>query len=95
MFVGILRIQLALPAETLKEKRSIVRSVIERLRSKFNTAVAEVEDLDDPGAATIAAVCVSNAASHADSMMGKMANAIEGSRLDVVVISIETELMQA
>jgi len=94
MVVGILTIRLALPAETLKEKRSIVKSVIERLRQKYNAGVAEVEDLDDAGLTTIAAVCVSNAGSHADSQMQAMARAVEESRLDVEVLSIETGLVR-
>ena len=36
---------MAVPAETLKEKRSIVKSVVERLRNRYNAGVAEVEDL--------------------------------------------------
>lgn len=93
MTVGILRIHLAVPAATLKEKRTIVRSTIERVRRRYNVAMAEVEDLDDPGHATLGAACVSNEAAHADSQLQAVANAIETARLDVEVLSIETELV--
>ena len=56
--IGVLTIRLALAAETLKEKRTIVKSVVERLRARFNASVAEVGDLDTPAYATIAAVVV-------------------------------------
>ncbi|MGE5594758.1 MAG: DUF503 domain-containing protein [Hyphomicrobiales bacterium] len=95
MTVGILRIRMAVPAETLKEKRSVVKSVIERVRQRFNAAVAEIKDLDDPGQATIAVVCVSNETAHADSQLGNIARAIEEWRLDVEILAIETELIHA
>ena len=93
MTIGVLRLRLSLPSRTLKEKRTIVRSVVERLRNRFNAAVAEVEDLDEPAVATIAAVCVSNDASHADSQLQAIVDAVEGWRLDAEVIGVETELI--
>ena len=91
--IGILTIRLALPAETLKEKRSIVKSTVERLRSKYNAAIAEIEDLDNPALATLAAVCVSNEAAFTDRQLQTIAAAIEHARLDVQVVQITTELI--
>lgn len=95
MTVGILHVRLAIPAETLKEKRSIVRSTVERIRRRYNVAIAEVADLDEPGRATLAVACVSNEAAHADSQLQAVANAIETARLDVEVLSFATELVHA
>ena len=91
--IGILTIRLALPADTLKEKRSIVKSTVERLRSKYNAAIAEIDDLDNPGLTTLVAVCVSNQATHADAQLQSIAGAIERARLDVQVVEISTELI--
>ncbi|WP_126426460.1 DUF503 domain-containing protein [Brevibacillus marinus] len=45
--VGVARVELHLPAcQSLKEKRSIVKSLIARLRNKFNVSVAEVAYLE-------------------------------------------------
>jgi len=93
--VGVLHIRLALPALTLKEKRTIVKSVVARLRTRFNASLAEVADLDDPGHATLAAACISNDARHADSQLQAIANAVEEWRLDAEVLGIETELIPA
>jgi uncharacterized protein YlxP (DUF503 family) len=93
MTVGILRIRMAIPATSLKEKRSTVKSVIERLRNRFNASVAEVDDLDDPGHATIAAACVANEGQHVDRQLQAMARAVEEWRLDVELLTIETELL--
>ncbi len=91
--IGVLRIRLAVPAETLKEKRAIVKSLVERLRLRFNAAVAEVDDLDAPSRATIAACVVSNDSAHADRQLATIASAVEELRLDVEVLAVETELI--
>jgi len=91
MHIGIVRLSLALPSETLKEKRTILRSVIERLRNRFNAAVAEVEDQDAPGRAVIAAAVISTAGAHAQSQLQAIVEAVTASRLDVVLVDIETE----
>lgn len=93
MIVGVLRIRLAVPAETLKEKRAIVKSLVDRLRRRFNAAVAEVEDLDSASRATVAVCCVSNDASHVERQLATIARVAEDLRLDVEILSIETELM--
>ena len=47
MFVGIVRIELHIPAaNSLKAKRSVVRSLKERIRSRVHAAVAEVDHHD-------------------------------------------------
>jgi len=47
MIVGTLRVRLLLRGcHSLKEKRSVVRSLKDRLRDKFNVAVAEVDHQD-------------------------------------------------
>lgn len=91
--VGVLHLRLALPADTLKEKRTIVKSLAARLRSRFNASVAEVADLDDPGHATLAVACVSNDARHADSQLQAVAGAVQEWRLDAELIGFETELL--
>ncbi len=44
MIVGIARIELHVPeAQSLKDKRSVIKSLKERARGRFNIAIAEVE----------------------------------------------------
>ena len=48
MIVGTLRAHLLVRASrTLKDKRQVVRSVLDRLRGQFNVSAAEVGHLDD------------------------------------------------
>ena len=47
MFVGIVRIELHIPASTsLKDKRSVVHGLKERIRQRTHAAVAEVDHQD-------------------------------------------------
>ena len=55
MTVGIARIQFRLHGnQSLKDKRKVVKSLIEKSRHRFNVAVAEVEDQDLHQRATLA-----------------------------------------
>ena len=93
MTVAVIRIRLRLPSRTLKEKRAIVKSTVERKGNRFRASVAEVDDLDDVGLATIAAACLSNESGHAEEQAAAIARAVEEWRLDAEVIEIETELI--
>jgi len=61
MIVGVMKTQLHLQGiGSLKQKRSIVKSLISRLRSRFNISIAEVDHQDSKSSAIIAVTMVSN-----------------------------------
>ncbi len=60
---GLLTTELIIPeADTLKEKRQVLRSLLTRLQDKLRVAVAEVDHQDEHRRAQIATITVSNAA---------------------------------
>jgi hypothetical protein len=63
---------------TLKDKRQVVRSLLDRVRNRFNVSAAEVGHLDSPRYATLAIVAVANERPFVDEMLAKVANLIEG-----------------
>jgi len=70
MVVAVARIALSLPGvSSLKQKRSIVRRVIDRTSHQFNAAVAEVEDQDSHRRAVIGMAVISSESKHANSMI--------------------------
>lgn len=70
MTVGILSVSLRLEGpQNLKEKRRIVRGLIDRISHDFRVAVAEVDDHNLWGNATLGVACVSTEAAHADSVL--------------------------
>ena len=61
MTIGLLVLELHLPAaHSLKEKRMVVQRVRERLRQRFNVAVAEVDHQELWQRAELAVVSVSS-----------------------------------
>ncbi len=61
MIVGVMTAQLHLQGiSSLKEKRSIVKSLIGRLKSRFNISISEVDHQDDKTSAVVGIAVVSN-----------------------------------
>lgn len=70
MVVGVLRVTLRMPgSESLKDKRRVLKGLIERTRQRYNVAVAEVDRQDARRAAVLAVACVSSSGRHADSVL--------------------------
>lgn len=61
MPVGVLTLEIQLPyAHSLKEKRAVLQKMKDRLRSRFNVAVAELDHQDVWQHATLGVVSLSN-----------------------------------
>lgn len=71
----------------------VVRSVTERLRNRFNAAVAEVDTQDIHQVATIGVACISSDARHAREQLDKMVDQVERERLDLEVVDVLTEVV--
>jgi uncharacterized protein YlxP (DUF503 family) len=68
--VGVLTLELRLEnSHSLKEKRHVVQSLKDRLRSKFNVAVAEIDYQDLWQRSLVAAVTVSSDQVHAEKLL--------------------------
>ena len=94
MHVGVARLALHLPESgSLKDKRMVVRSVAQRVRNRFNVAVAEVDTQDEWHVATLGIVCVSSDRRHSNEMLSKIIDFIESERLDAEVGEVELELI--
>jgi uncharacterized protein len=90
----VLRFSLRLPeSASLKDKRQVVRSVAQRLRNKYQVAVAEVADNDAWQIATLGVTCVANDAHHCEEVLREIISSVEDSRLDAEVFAVETEVL--
>ena len=70
MVVGIVRIELHIPgASSLKAKRSVVRSLKERIRARVKAAVAEVDHQDLWQRAALGVAVVSGERAQVDQML--------------------------
>ena len=78
MRVGVCRIFLRIPENhSLKQKRQIVKSIIDRVKNRFNVAIAEVDALDAHQTAVLVAVTVSNDSRHVNRILSHVVNYIE------------------
>ena len=78
MFVGIVRIELHLPgSSSLKDKRSVVNSLLDKVRARFNVSAAQIDDHDLWQRATLAVAVVSNDATVAQTVMNHVRDLVE------------------
>ena len=89
--VGLCTLDLFIPeAQSLKQKRSVLKSMLEGMRSKFNVSAAEVEHMDLWQRATVAVSCVSNSQTFADQVLNKVVDWVESNpRVNVSRVEIE------
>ncbi len=94
MIVGLCQMDLQIPtSQSLKDKRRVVRSIVQRLRNEFNVSVAEVDHLDSWQLSTIAVACVSTSASYAHGLLERVVRHVEKQRLDAILLDYETEFL--
>lgn len=91
IFITLLTIELVIPyAQSLKDKRSAVRGLKDRIRSKFNASVAEV-GYQDKWQRSVVAVCfVGGAKRHLESDAARIRTLCEDAS-DVEIVSIDQE----
>ncbi|MEG6520687.1 DUF503 domain-containing protein [Desulfotomaculum sp. 1211_IL3151] len=91
MIVGIMTVELHISgATTLKEKRRVLKSMIDRIRSKYNVSIAEVDNQNLWQRATLGVAAVSNETSHVNQMLDTVIKTIKfNGEADLMDYSIE------
>lgn len=73
MIIGVLTIDILIPASTsLKEKRVILNHIRDRVRSKFNVSVAEVDFMEKWQRANLAIAVVTAQKGFAEEVLNKI-----------------------
>lgn len=94
MVIGTCVIELSIPANhSLKGKRRILKSIIARVRNRFNVSIAEIDSQDAWQLATLGLACVSNDAGNAHSLLTRIVKMIEDSRFDAEVVDYRIEML--
>lgn len=92
MIVGTLAITLYTPwVHSLKEKRTIVKSICAKVSNKFNVSIAEIDSQDVHQTIVIGIACVANQVSQVDKVLDTVINFIETST-EADIIKIEREI---
>ena len=91
MLIGSLKIEFRLHGIfSIKEKRSIVLSLKQKIRNKFNVSVAEVEAQDNTDFLVLAVITVANETRHIQSTLNKTVTLVENnSSEEITDISME------
>ena len=91
MVVGLLRLEVHVPnAHTLKEKRSVLNSLKDQLRGRFNISVAEVDANETWQRATVGISTLSSSRAYTEKLLREVTAWIRASRL-VELIAIEED----
>jgi uncharacterized protein YlxP (DUF503 family) len=95
MFIGVLRLTLHLPDPgSLKSKRHLLRSAIDRVKAKFNVSIAEVGDNDLWQRSVVGVTAVGNDHAFVNETLDKVADfvaSMHGGQLQVLERSIAVE----
>lgn len=93
MIIGTCKVYLTADwVNSLKDKRMVVKSIIDKTKNKFNVSIAEIERQDIHKSIVIGFACVTNEAGHADSIIENVLNFIERNT-DAVIDDVEIELL--
>ena len=79
--------------QDLKGKRQVARSLTSKVRSKFNVAIAEIEDHELWQRLILGISCVSNDSRHANEVLSKVVQYIVDSRGDLEILDYELEIV--
>lgn len=91
MIVGVARVEVHLPrAQSLKDKRSALKSVRDQLRGRFNVAVAEVEPNERWQRAVLGLASVGEDRPYVEGLMREVLAWMRSSHL-IAIVRIEEE----
>ncbi len=96
MVVGVCRLTLSIAeGYSLKDKRRVVKSLVERVHNRFNVAVAEVDHHEIWNSAVLGVACVSTAGAHAEAVLASVVTFVEGgaTRGEIEVVDATTEIL--
>lgn len=78
MFVGAIKLELFFPeCRSLKEKRQILKSILDKVQAKFNVSIAEIDHQDLWQRSTIGIACVSKSNYQARKALYKVQSYVE------------------
>jgi uncharacterized protein YlxP (DUF503 family) len=88
MFVGVLRLTLHLPSPgSLKSKRHLLRSAIDRVKARFNVSIAEVAENDLWQRSVLGVTAVGNDHAFVNETLDKVADFVAGAHGGQIMVT--------
>lgn len=94
MFVGIAKIDILIPGNSsLKGKRKVIRSIIDRTKNRFNVSVAEVDDNTLWQRSKLGITLVGPERKYINSLLNRLIDSIYGSNL-VEILNTDVDILK-
>ena len=91
LIVGICTLELHISdSNSLKDKRQVVRSLLDRVHNEFNVSAAQLDRHDRWTQATLGVACVGNATRHVNAVLNSVLDFVESEpRVEVADCQME------
>lgn len=91
MIIGTCELKLIIyESNSLKDKRQVIKSLMERIKARFNVSIAEVDLNDSWQTAVIGFGCISNSTNHVRQILTNVVKFIdEDVRVEIIEEKIE------
>jgi len=94
MVIGTCTIELHLPGNgSLKGKRRVIKSIIQRVHNHFNVSIAEVGAQDLWQRAVLGVVCVSTDSAYTHNLLTKVVHWVESHYPNVEMLDYQIEIL--
>ncbi|MFH0873068.1 MAG: DUF503 domain-containing protein [bacterium] len=94
MIIGTCQVELLIANNrSLKGKRKVIKSIKDRVRSRFNVSIAEVDRQEEWQRATLGIACISNDLGLVDRILTKVVHLIETSS-DATLLDYQIEILR-
>ena len=94
MILGTAQLLIQIPeAQSLKDRRRVIRSIVQRVRARFDVAIAEIDDQQYWQSARIGLVAVSNSSKHVDEVIQQVIGFVEQSLQSGYLADVHTEIL--
>lgn len=95
MFIGVARFELFIPAaQSLKDKRQVLRSITTNVRNKFVVSIAEVDHQDLWQRSAVGIACVAEGGAHCRKVLQGVEKLIEKVAIDgAEIVGREIEIV--
>lgn len=94
MIIGSCTVTIHIPnSNSLKHKRYVLKSIIDRVKNRFNVSIAEIDSQDLWQKATLGIVCVNTDSQHANETLSNVVNLIESGLTEGYIIDYRIEIL--
>lgn len=93
MFIGICTIELRIEwANSLKDKRMVIKSLIDKVRARYNVSIAETDCQDQWRTAVLGLAAVSSESGHVNKVLDQVVRFMENNT-EAEFVSCRTEII--